>query len=125
LPYGLKLSRAKHSSLFDQSSGKKAKKVYFVDTCGRFHKHFTRETYNLRLKQNNLYRLSTAEGCDLQFSNCTLAFIDTAVSFARKMFMTLAPGVSVTAGSFRSEWLKFENKKHYFPAIFGTLKAEI
>jgi hypothetical protein len=57
----------------------------------------------------------------LQFSNFTLAFIDTAVSYARKMFMILTPGVSVTAGSFRSEWLKFENKKLYFTAIFGTL----
>jgi hypothetical protein len=57
-----------------------------------------------------MYRLSTAEGCDLQFPNWTLAYFDTAVSYARKMFMTLTPGVSVTAGSFRSEWLKFETK---------------
>ncbi len=47
------------------------------------------------------------EGSNLQFPNCTLAYFDTAVSYAHKMFMTLTPGVSVTAGSFRIEWLKF------------------
>jgi hypothetical protein len=39
------------------------------------------------------------------------------------MFMTLAPGVSVTAGSFRSEWLKFENKKTLFPRHFWNNKT--